>query len=447
MDRQDITIALFSHDSVGLGHARRNRALAFALAEHLPRITGKTVRGMLIAGHPDASQDRLPEGWDWMIIPGMTRRGVGYGARHLNVSEQRIVRMRSRTVRAMLAELEPDMLIVDRHPYGINGELREAIAEQRARGGMTILGMREILDTPSVVAKEWEAQGGADAIAEDFDAIWLYGDPSVYDARTTGELPGKLAEIAITTGYLGAGRPEMNSPSEDDPQAASVVRPIVLTVLGGGSDGYAVARRSVLAEVPAGHQHLVVTGPQMPEGLVADLTQLAGERTTVIRSTSDVPALIAEASAVVCMSGYNTSAEILATDTPALMIPRASRREEQPRRAAALADRGAVDWMPLDTVDSMDITRWFAESVTRRVDRRGVDIDGLAHVPEIAARMLSERAAACAVVAPVPVVAPDDATPDDAPDDAPAAATPAAACAIPTPLALLRKDSAHARAI
>ena len=28
----DTTIALYSHDSVGLGHSRRNRALAFALA-------------------------------------------------------------------------------------------------------------------------------------------------------------------------------------------------------------------------------------------------------------------------------------------------------------------------------------------------------------------------------------------------------------------------------
>ena len=77
----ETTIALYSHDSVGLGHARRNRALAYALAEHLPALTGTAVRGMLIAGHPDAGRDPLPEGWDWLVLPGLTRRGEGYASR------------------------------------------------------------------------------------------------------------------------------------------------------------------------------------------------------------------------------------------------------------------------------------------------------------------------------------------------------------------------------
>ena len=69
----ETTIALYSHDSVGLGHARRNRALAYALAEQLPALTGTAVRGLLIAGHPDAGRDPLPDGWDWLVLPGLTR--------------------------------------------------------------------------------------------------------------------------------------------------------------------------------------------------------------------------------------------------------------------------------------------------------------------------------------------------------------------------------------
>lgn len=406
----DLTIALFSHDSVGLGHARRNRTLAFALAESLPRLTGRRVRGMLIAGHPDASGDSLPEGWDWMILPGMTRTPEGYGARSLDVSHRRIARMRARTVRAVLAELEPDLLIVDRHPYGIDGELEGALADQRRRGGLTVLGLREVLDTPDTVIEEWNTQGGAERIAHDLDAIWLYGDPAVYDARTTGELPAALASLAVPTGYLGAGRPEMLGAGPEDEDHSHVGRPFVLTVLGGGSDGFAVARRTVLAEIPAGHDHLVVTGPQMPEEQIEELRTLAGERTTVIRSTADVPRLIEESSAVVCMSGYNTSAEVLATSTPALMVPRASRREEQPRRAGALAAVGAVETIPLGELDSADVTAWFADAVTRRVDRSAIDIDGLAHVPELAARLVAaapvtERSAAA--VAPMRLMGKD----------------------------------------
>ena len=46
-----ITVALYSHDSVGLGHARRNRALAWPLAETLPRPTTP-------AGGPSSSPTR-----------------------------------------------------------------------------------------------------------------------------------------------------------------------------------------------------------------------------------------------------------------------------------------------------------------------------------------------------------------------------------------------------
>lgn len=40
-----LTVAMYSHDSVGLGHTRRNRAIAYALAAALPQ----PVQGILIA--------------------------------------------------------------------------------------------------------------------------------------------------------------------------------------------------------------------------------------------------------------------------------------------------------------------------------------------------------------------------------------------------------------
>ncbi|WP_229116414.1 hypothetical protein [Parenemella sanctibonifatiensis] len=82
----DITIALYSHDSVGLGHARRNRALAYALAEQLPALTGRSVRGLLIAGHPEAGRDSLPAGWNWLVLPGVTTGTDGYFPRHLDAT-------------------------------------------------------------------------------------------------------------------------------------------------------------------------------------------------------------------------------------------------------------------------------------------------------------------------------------------------------------------------
>ena len=43
--RQDSTrIVLYSHDALGLGHLRRNLALAHRLAHDLPRLTGADIK-------------------------------------------------------------------------------------------------------------------------------------------------------------------------------------------------------------------------------------------------------------------------------------------------------------------------------------------------------------------------------------------------------------------
>src|SRR5699024_5730534 len=141
----DTTIALYSHDSVGLGHARRNRALAYAMAEHLPALTGGTVGGLPIAGHPDAGRDPRTAGWAGLAPPGMTPTSGGPGPRRPGRVPEAMRDLRSATIDAALAALEPDLFIADRHPFGIDGELRPVLANLRARGTATVLGLREVL--------------------------------------------------------------------------------------------------------------------------------------------------------------------------------------------------------------------------------------------------------------------------------------------------------------
>lgn len=383
------TIALYSHDSVGLGHARRNRALAHALAERLPALVGGPVRGLLIAGHPDAGRDSLPDGWDWLILPGMTRDAEGaFAPRRLGTSAGRLQGLRAQVLASALGALDPDLFIVDRHPLGIDGELEGVLASLRERGCRTVLGLREVLDDPAAVRAEWDALGGEDRVARLLDAVWVYGDHRVYDPRSTGELGGHLARRATLTGYLAHGRPAVRA------DRTPVAPPSVLTVLGGGSDGARLARTAVAAEPPAGHRHLLVTGPQMPADQVEELVAAAGDRTEVRRTAADVPELIAEAAAVLCMGGYNTVAELLVTDTPALVVPRHGRRLEQPRRAHALAAVGAVETRAAEELAADDVTAWWRRAVRTRTDRRGIDLGGLDVVPHLAAALLGRPARA-----------------------------------------------------
>ena len=52
------------------------------------------------------------------------------------------------------------------------------------------------------------------------------------------------------------------------------------------------------------------------------------------------------ADVVIAMAGYNTTAEILTLDKPALLVPRSGPSAEQQMRAKLFADRGWVNWLP-----------------------------------------------------------------------------------------------------
>lgn len=375
-----LTVAMYSHDSVGLGHTRRNRAIAFALADALPQ----PVQGILIAGHRHATAFDLPAGWDWLVLPGFAPTSEGYGARHLDMCPEDLADMRARTIRATLEAIGPDLFIVDRHPFGVRGELLPALEMLRDTSCRTVLGLREVLDTPAVAAREWQAVGGGGRIAELYDATWIYGDPHVHDPVATGEIPAELALTAVHTGYLAP-----HQDNADVVPASLPEKPCLLTTVGGGSDGGRLALAAARAAVPAGHRHLIVTGPQMPEVDVEKLERIADPATTtIVRFLPGLNDLIGHTAGVICMGGYNSVAEVLATDTPALVVPRAARREEQRIRAAAVAAAGGVEKLdPLDVTPER-LSAWMHGAVDRRVSRAHLDLDGLRTVGRIAGEML-----------------------------------------------------------
>lgn len=375
-----LTVAMYSHDSVGLGHTRRNRAIAFALAEALPQPT----TGVLIAGHRHATSFDLPPGWDWLVLPGYTRTADGYGARHLDMTPEELSGLRASTIEAVLRSIDPDLFIADRHPFGVHGELGPALRMLQGTRCRTVLGLREVLDSPGVAAHEWRSVGGGEAVAAWYDSTWIYGDRTVHDPIASGEVPGELADRAVFTGYLAPAPPRPGSPVPE----ALPEKPCFLTTVGGGSDGGRLALAAAHAEVPAGHRHLIVTGPQMPDADFVEVTCAAGPATSVVRFLPGLQELIGHAAGVICMGGYNSVAEVMATHTPALVVPRDSRRAEQRIRASAVRAVGGVDTHTLDGLSAATLSAWMRSAVGRRVSRGHVDLGGLATVGALAADLV-----------------------------------------------------------
>ena len=379
---EPMRIVLYSHDSVGLGHMRRNLALAHALNNQIPGLTGRPVTGILITGTALAPAFPAPDGWDWVLLPGVGKSPGGYLPRNLTMPMDDLVSMRARLLKAVLAGFRPHLVVVDRHATGVNRELESAL--RRARSGCqvrVVLGLREVLDSPDVATAEWARIGGPRLVKALFDQIWIYGDPAVHDPVAAGEIPFSLRNLIHFTGYLAAGRPPGSGTS-------CMPGPYCLTTVGGGSDGHALARVAVAAPVPAGLGHLIVAGPQMPVEQLNDLRRQAGPGVKVVPAVDDLPYHLRHAAAVVSMGGYNTVCEIMSTTVPALIVPRTEAREEQRIRAVSLAAAGYLEHQDIGTLTPEVFGGWLAARLGAAVDRRQAVLDGLIRVPQLAAELL-----------------------------------------------------------
>lgn len=92
---------------------------------------------------------------------------------------------------------------------------------------------------------------------------------------------------------------------------------------------------------------------------------------------------------MVAMGGYNTVCEILATSTPALIVPREKPRLEQAIRARALSRASVVDTARQEAATPDLLSRWLAGAVSTRTDRSHVELGGLASAARAAARLLT----------------------------------------------------------
>ena len=379
---EPMRIVLYSHDSVGLGHVRRNLALAHALNNQLPGLIGRPVTGILITGTALAPAFRLPEGWDWVLLPGVAKGSAGYLARNLALPMNELVPLRARLLQATLAGFSPHLVVVDRHATGVHGELETALRRARTAGPVrVVLGLREVLDSPAAALAEWARVGGPRVVKDLFDAIWVYGDPAVHDPVAAGEIPFALRKLIRYTGYLAEGRPSASGTS-------CMPGRYCMTTVGGGSDGYALARVAVATPVPDGLGHLVVAGPQMPAEQLDDLRQRARPGVKVVAAVDDIVFHIRHAGAVVAMGGYNTVCEIMSTPVPALIVPRTQSRAEQRIRAASLAAAGYLEQHEIGTLTPEILAAWLAARFGTTVDRRRAVLDGLIRVPQLAAELL-----------------------------------------------------------
>ncbi|ANK80355.1 MAG: hypothetical protein TEF_05790 [Rhizobiales bacterium NRL2] len=338
-------VLIYSHDTFGLGHLRRCRTIAHSLVEN-----HKNLSVLILSGSPIIGSFDFRARVDFVRVPGVIKlRNGEYTSLNLHMDIEDTLDLRASIIRHTAASFDPDIFIVDKEPLGLRGEVKATLEMLKSRGTRLVLGLRDVMDEPKLLAPEWQRKNVMPALEDLYDDIWVYGLPQICNPLEGMELTPKVQSKMVYTGYLP--RRPGTAASVSLPEITQ--RPFLLVTTGGGGDGEGLidwVLKAYESDPLLPYPALLALGPFMPPELQASFHERAArlERVEAITFDPHFENLMASAAGVVAMGGYNTFCEILSLDKRAIIVPRRVPRLEQTIRAERAAELDLVQMIADD---------------------------------------------------------------------------------------------------
>ena len=359
-------LLIYSQDGLGLGHLRRTSALAAEFLRSRPDACVLTV-----SDSPLGTFFGVVPNQDYLKLPSLVKSGPGaWDPVSLPLSSAELFGLRRDLISSVSASFRPDIVLVDHMPHGARGELMPTLEALRHTSAYVVLGLRDILDAPEVVQRTWREEGAYDAVEQFYDMVLVYGSQDVFDVARQYGWSRPSVDILEYCGYVCA--PAVGRRARRIRARALGGKPdgrLIVAMAGGGADAYPMmdALLDGLGDLNDTEPSalILITGPFMPANQRRNLmARTQGLPAQVRTSVSDVPSYIDAADVVVGMAGYNTTAEVLRSGTPAVLVPRRGPSAEQRMRASLFGERGWVH-----VVDHDDLS---ASTLAAAVDKAGV---------------------------------------------------------------------------
>jgi predicted glycosyltransferase len=385
-------IFVYCHDAYGLGNARRMLAIARHLSGAWPQ-----ANLLLASGSAVMHGFRLPDRVDYIKLPSVARTDrEQYATRYLTTQITDTIRLRRALLTAAVADFSPDLLLVDKKPFGIMHELEDAVQYLHAArpDARFALILRDILDAPDATIPCMQASSFERDVNTWFDMVAVLGTPDVFDMRHEYGLSDRTSAQIEYCGYLRSQAPARDPRAVRAELGIGGDERLVLVTPGGGEDGHHVLDASMAAlehlRMHGGRavRALVVTGPHLPAEHLAALRGRAAARGGVVvrEFTDDMSSYTTAADLVVSMGGYNTVCDVLTLAGRAVVVPRVRPVREQAIRAARMTRLGYFTTMHPDGLSGEGLAALMARELSQPAQhgRRAVDLEGL---PRLAARL------------------------------------------------------------
>jgi predicted glycosyltransferase len=343
-----MTILIYCQHVLGIGHLFRTLEIARAMHNH---------RVVLVLGGPPVTVP-LPGHVRELQLPGLEMDAEFSGllpvdrALELETVKQR----RKALLFKIMEEVRPDVLLIELFPFGRNGfsfellPLLEAVRTGALPSCRVVCSVRDIL-VEKKDQRKFE-QRAVDRLNRLFNAVLVHGDPDVISLDATFSRMEEILIPVVYTGYV------CRQATHDEGRRLRLllrIRPdekLIVASAGSGS----VGQRLLLAAVHAA-SHLafpsvlyIFTGPYMANDSIAELQRQAPANVVIERFADRFPVWLRAADLSISMGGYNTTMDVIASGTPALIHPFSQNREQRLRalRLARFADLELLDDQDLE---------------------------------------------------------------------------------------------------
>ncbi len=347
-----IRLVMYSHDTFGLGHLQRCLKLSRVLTARFPQVSV-----LIVTGSPVTHKYEFPPRVDYVKLPSVRKVGPEkYEPRTLTASFETVHSLRAELVLKSVQSFQPHVLLVDHSPVGMKGELLPTLnwLGTHEHSTITILGLRDIIDSPEAVTKLWKEKGIYNVLVKSYDHILIYGTQSIYDPLSSYDFNDDLRRKTRFCNYVGA---EQIQPQKlNGRKTISNQRPLVVVTIGGGDGaGETVIGNFINAiqmhQAEVNFDSVIVAGPFLPKELYLKYKKAVRNLPVTVKAfLPSTASLIKRSDLVVATGGYNTITDILGFAKRALIIPRIMHRQEQHIRATRLAELGILDYLSPDKV-------------------------------------------------------------------------------------------------
>lgn len=378
-------IALYVQHLLGIGHLRRAAALARAFSAAGADVL--VLSGGLPVADIDFGAARVLQLSPCLAADAAFSALLDENGRAIDSDWKD--RRRDALLKAV-AEFQPQALVLEMYPFGrrqFRFELLPLLYWAQNAKLLLVSSVRDILVDKGREDRVVEA---ADLVRRYFDLVLVHGDEALVPFDRTFPRAQAIADRLHYTGYVVEKLKVQPAANRSNGE--------VLVSAGGGAVGgplfaaaLAARRLSTLKERP----WRFVTGRNLPEADFALLEQAAAidPGIKVDRYRADLTQLFATCHVSLSQGGYNTVVELLALQTPAVIVPFSEGQEsEQGLRATLLAERNALDVLDPDNLDPALL----AATLTRRAQNGALPVDlkldGAARSAELVLQALAARA-------------------------------------------------------